>query len=208
MELHAYPLLNMSAIIWGMYRHSKSCILQNEPAAPSTSTSSFTLFPLLPTELRIKIWELVAGQPRNVELSCTLTSFYLPEGRWFSHSKPPAIFHVCLESRSVATSTFSVFYFSPLNLGASCSNPIYINFEAETLWLCSDLHESWARDLLENNPQLKEKLKFIAVKESLWKDLNRIELTPSWSDGSDSGKEQFKPVYVGLKALENVRFHS
>lgn len=88
-----------------------------------------------------------------------------------------------------------------------CSIPLRINFSADTLWLCEDLQTDWARDLLEKNEQLKKQLKFLAVKEKLWKELNEVELTPI-PESSALGRVAApkKAVYCGLKAIEDVRF--
>ena len=90
-------------------------------------------------ELRLKIWEAATEQPNTVELSCTPTASYLPNGRWFSHSKPPTIFRVCSESRAVAMQRYDVLTFSPDVVGIPCKMQIYINFDVDTLWVCSDM---------------------------------------------------------------------
>lgn len=196
-----------SRIIYFMYHHCQFCVSAKE-RTPEPSPDTFTLFPLLPFELRLKIWQFIANTPRTVELTCTPTASHLPEGRWFSHSKSPVIFRICSESRAVAQFEYSVLEFPPEQLGHPCSTPLQINFAADTLWLCGDLQPDWARDLLERNEQLKEKLKFLAVGEKMWKWLNQTELTPIL-DAHISGQVEAprKDVYSGLKAIEDVKFH-
>ncbi|KAF8858263.1 hypothetical protein BDZ45DRAFT_399636 [Acephala macrosclerotiorum] len=196
-----------SRIIYFMYRHCQFCVSAKEHT-PEPSPDSFTLFPLLPFELRLKIWHFIANTPRTVELTCTPTASHLPEGRWFSHSKSPVIFRICSESRTIAQSQYSVLDFPSEQLGLPCSTPLRINFAADTLWLCGDLQSEWAWDLLEKNEQLKEKLRFLAVREKLWKALNQTELTPV-PDAHLSGRAETprKYVYSGLKAIEDVKFH-
>ena len=77
---------------------------------------------------------------------------------------------------------------------------------SESLHLCGDLQPAWARDLLEKNEQLKEKLRFIVVKERLWQDLNQVQLTPVWNH--ESKEDSPTAVRGGLKALVDVKFHS
>lgn len=59
----------------------------------------FHPFPRLPTELRIRIWEMTI-QPRIVEICC-IHSGYLPRlVKTFSLTAPPATLHACQESRN------------------------------------------------------------------------------------------------------------
>jgi hypothetical protein len=127
------------SLIFFMYHHSQHCVLSKKGLMPPLSTDSFTLFPLLPMELRLKIWEAATEDPNNLELSCTPTASYLPDGRWFSHSKPPIIFQVCSESRSVAMRCYDVLTFSPDVVGIPCKTQLYINFDVDTLWICADM---------------------------------------------------------------------
>lgn len=191
-----------------MYHHCQFCVSAKE-RLPDPSPDKFTLFPLLPSELRLKVWHLIANGPRSVELTCTPTASHLPEGKWFSHSKSPVIFRVCSESRAVALSTYSILSFSADQIGMPCSMALRINFSADTLWLCGDLHPAWARDLLEKNEQLKEKLKFLAVKEKLWNELNEVELTPLPEiHHPEKVVVPKEGIVKGLKAIKNVQFHS
>lgn len=153
-------------------------------------------------------WQQVASQPRTVELTCTPTASNLPEGRWFSHTKTPYIFHVCSESREVALTQYSTLEFTNDQIGFPCKEIFYIDFLVDTLWLCADLRSGWARDLLEKNEQLKEKLRCLAVNETVWKQLNEVELTPVWTAYNGSYDSLPVPVSCGLKALDNLRFHS
>jgi hypothetical protein len=130
-------------LIYFMYHHYQHCVISNvKPVPPPSSTESFTLFPLLPIELRLKIWECVAEHPNTVELSCTPTASYLPDGRWFSHSKHPIIFQICSESRAVAMARYELLTFSSDIVGIPCKGGLYINFDVDTLWVCSDMHVS------------------------------------------------------------------
>ncbi|KAK0112784.1 hypothetical protein ONS95_014517 [Cadophora gregata] len=192
-------------IIYFMYHHTHHCVISREKRL-AVSSDSFTLFPLLPAELRLKIWEAVADEPRVVEVTCTPTASHIPEGRWFSHSKAPVIFCVCSESRYIALQKFEVLKFHADQIGIPPSITLYINFASESLHLCGDLQAAWARDLLEKNEQLKEKLRFICVKEILWQDLNQVHLTPVWNP--ESNVEPPLAVRGGLKALVDVKFHS
>lgn len=192
-----------------MYHHYQYCITTMGPQTPRKSEDEFTLFPFLPPELRLKIWEAVAAEPQTVELSCTPTSSYLSKGRWFSHNKPPVIFGICSESRSVALTHYSELEFSSDQIGVPWPK-LYFNFELDTLWLCNDLCAFWAKDLLEKNLQVQQKLKFLAVDEKLWKSLNQPIFTPG-ANVTLSGLGIFdmnsKVVISYLGALENLRFH-
>ena len=135
-------------LIYFMYHHYQHCFISKQGLMAPPSTDSFTLFPLLPMVLRLKIWEAVTDQPNTVELSCTPTASYLPDGRWFSHSKPPTIFRICSESRAIAMQRYNVLEFSPDVVGIPCKTQLYINFDVDTLWVCSDMVSL----LLSRNP--------------------------------------------------------
>jgi hypothetical protein len=132
-------VINMSStrLIYFMYHHYQHCFLSKVSKMTTPSTESFTLFPVLPAELRLKVWDMVAEEPNTLEISCTPTASYLPDGRWFSHSKPPTIFRICSESRAVAMAHYDVLTFSPDVVGIPCKGDLYINFSVDTLWVCS-----------------------------------------------------------------------
>ena len=70
---------------------------------------TFTLFPHLPFELRLKIWEHALSEPRTVTISCQREM--LDRERRFakaftSPTPPPSLLHTCRESRSEALSQY------------------------------------------------------------------------------------------------------
>ena len=69
---------------------------------PATDTGpTFHLFPRLPTELRLQIWEMTV-EPRTVELHCNHRTSY-PDFygvKIHSSTPPPATLHACRESRN------------------------------------------------------------------------------------------------------------
>jgi len=96
-----------------------------------TSPPSFELFPTLPFELRLKIWDLVLSSPRVVTLSCERAK--LDRERRFakaftSKTPPPALLHVCRESRFEALSTYQPFFKTE-------TSPIftYVSFEQDAI---------------------------------------------------------------------------
>jgi len=197
-------------IMYFMYHHAQHCSISAGPPPPAKSTDSFTLFPLLPAELRLKIWQTIAAERQIIELSCTPTSPNLPTGRWFSHTKTPIIFSVCSESRSVAVSEFTLLQFSPDQIGVPRQS-LYINWSRDTLWLCNDLSSVWAKDLLEKNEQIQAQLRFLAISESLWKTLNQSSASSSPTGrvpGMVRSDSPLLDVKGNLRALENVKFHS
>ncbi|KAI1458883.1 hypothetical protein F4805DRAFT_105883 [Annulohypoxylon moriforme] len=73
-----------------------------------TPLTSFTPFPALPTELRIKIWN-ESFQPRVVELHSQIPTHSISETpKWASNCSNPAALSVCFESRMLAQAHFSV----------------------------------------------------------------------------------------------------
>jgi hypothetical protein len=196
-------------IIYFMYHHYQHCIANISHPPNPKSMDTFTLFPLLPSEIRIKIWQTVASEPQTVELSCTPTSSYLPRGRWFTHNKPPTIFSINSESREVALLHYSILTFSPDQIGVPWPK-IYFNFDQDTLWLCDDLCSIWARDLLEKNEQLKTQLRFLSVEKQLWKSLNQT-VFPLVSNmnlpGMAVSNMDNPPIKENFTALEDLKSH-
>lgn len=98
--------------------------------APSTSTSltasSFTLFPLLPTEIRLHIWRFALPDTgRVVELRRSREDWEVT-----ASPSPPAVFSVNQESRD------EVIRYSILNdamLTLNGENQVYFNYELDTL---------------------------------------------------------------------------
>lgn len=196
-------------IIYFMYHHYQHCITTVGSTQPPTSTNASTLFPLLP-EIRLKIWQTIAAEPQTVELSCTPSSSYLPHGCWFSHSKPPAIFSICSESRAIALAQYTILTFSPDQIGIPWPT-LYFNFSVDTLWLCNDLCAISARDLLEKNQQLQKQSRFLVVEEKLWKVLNPAIFTPSpiiSLSGLGVDDMNSRPITGYMEALENLSFTS
>ncbi|KAL2165074.1 hypothetical protein VTH06DRAFT_370 [Thermothelomyces fergusii] len=78
------------------FSHSSiACSTSPPPPSSSSSTSSFTLFRCLPPELRLEIYRH-ACHPRVV----SLTYHPVPEDAFFCPTHPPALLHVCRESRA------------------------------------------------------------------------------------------------------------
>jgi len=177
----------------------------------SRPLQTFTLFPLLPPELRLKIWQKLAAQPHTLELGRTSTDANGPQGQWFSRSQPPAIFSVCSESRAAALHLFSALTFSDGQTGLPCRKPLYINFETGTLCIGSDFHPKLAEDLLFRNAQLKESLKYLAISSKLWTVINPVYLDPGWDGGNVWPRLNLsmpRGVEIGSRALKHVELQS
>lgn len=99
----------------------------------SSPTKNFTLFPLLPLELRLKIWSYMSPGPRNLSIQYNMSSQYSSSratpsfGGWTSPSPVPVILHICHESRSEALKYLQLSfgsYFHPAKL--------YFDFSCDT----------------------------------------------------------------------------
>jgi hypothetical protein len=66
--------------------------------------NEFHLFPILPSEIRIKIWGIALSIPRNVTVDCKRGV------RSFSPSEPPALLQVCRESRFESLQIYKTFF--------------------------------------------------------------------------------------------------
>lgn len=188
------------------YHRFQHCVLNVLPPTPPRSSDKFILFPLLPPELRLKIWQTIAQEPQTIELSCMFVSSNMSTGgRWFTHNSPPIIFSVCSESRAAAYYEYTLLDFSPEQIGQRWQT-VFINWERDTLWLCNDLSATWAKDLFGKNEQLKENLKNLSVGENLWKAINPM------GDGTATSptglKTKATDVVGKLRVLKGVEFHS
>jgi hypothetical protein len=67
------------------------------PIKSPTPLLTFTIFLLLPTELRLKIWQYAALQPQEIKLFILSPEWMSP--RMKQQTRAPAIMHTCHESR-------------------------------------------------------------------------------------------------------------
>jgi 2EXR family len=118
--------------------------------ATSNDTNSlaaeFTCFPKLPIEMRLKIWKCAANIPRNVDL--WIGAAYSNMSMWgvgspsheyiFSTSSPPAILHICRESRHEGLSNYALAFGTEYSVGRNRVTEeatVYVNWEADTICL-------------------------------------------------------------------------
>lgn len=100
--------------------------LTMDETAPTTAPRAFTLFPFLPTELRLAIWQ-ASCHPRILEIH------YCPsQDRCFTPSKPPVILSVCRESRHEALSRI---YAKAFGTRTHPSGSIYFAPELDILYI-------------------------------------------------------------------------
>jgi len=99
---------------------------------------TFTCFPRLPAELRMKVWKYASHVTRNIDISTRI--LYLssePQGKgaapsyyYTSSCPPPSILHVCKESRTEAMIYYQLDFESSENVwnrsGTSRFPPVYI----------------------------------------------------------------------------------
>ncbi|KAE9381206.1 hypothetical protein N431DRAFT_424799 [Stipitochalara longipes BDJ] len=95
---------------------------------------SFTLFPDLPVEIRLKIWSFIAPSPRTVSIKYKGLSFnsigkgFLAAAGWRSPDPVPIILHICQESRTEALKSYQLAFGLYLQRGH-----IYFDFSKDTL---------------------------------------------------------------------------
>lgn len=95
------------------------------------SSPAFTLFPKLPTELRLQIWKYALPGPRVIRVKKNWKMF-LP-GRIRAAAKPPAILQTNSESRQLAMRFYELSFNSAIK-----GRPIDINYRVDALYM-----ESW-----------------------------------------------------------------
>ncbi|KAK0128287.1 hypothetical protein ONS95_000262 [Cadophora gregata] len=114
-----------------------------------SALTEFHLFPTLPSELRIKIWETVLSSPRIVHINCEkgVIKSNQQQTRFiksFLSSTPiPPTLHVCRESRYEALSIYKTHFatfksnYTPYHKTLKAPNYIYVAFGQDTI-RCSD----------------------------------------------------------------------
>ncbi|KAK0742569.1 hypothetical protein B0T21DRAFT_252561, partial [Apiosordaria backusii] len=129
---------------------------------------TFPLFPLLPAELRLKIWHF-SFLPRTVVLHTRRTHYaddnHREQPKWQSHSFNPAALSVSIEARYAALKHYNVTL--PLYAPSAQRHPLdpemnserpgdllpsrvlYLNLEHDTVALLGDLHYTRLTKLLD-----------------------------------------------------------
>ncbi|KAK0716122.1 hypothetical protein B0H67DRAFT_489774 [Lasiosphaeris hirsuta] len=137
----------------------------SNPFAPGT----FPYFPLLPAELRLKIWALSLA-PRTIELHTRRTHYADSDAhrrrvpQWQSLSRNPALLAVSAEARAAALEFYTVAlplaapfgrkggygaFERPGDMLSDSDRVLYISLEADTVVLLGDLHYGRLTTLLE-----------------------------------------------------------
>ncbi|KAE8454158.1 hypothetical protein EG329_005083 [Mollisiaceae sp. DMI_Dod_QoI] len=111
-----------------------------------TSLTQFDLFPLLPFELRIKIWGVALTTPRTVSISCK--KGHLDTERritlsFTSHTPPHPLLRVCHESRFETLNTYSYVPMFKTDVSPRC---IYVNFTYDTIRCAAAVLEYLGRE--------------------------------------------------------------
>jgi len=147
---------------------------------------SFYLFINLPFEIRASIWEYALPDRRVLRVSDLpvpdLPNVYHSAGIFFCSAYPPALLHVCQESRKVALTQFKSFF--EKGWRGEISRPIYFRPKLDVLYLDSERLGGIARD----NPEINE-IESIAIPNRLCTEPERI-----WSANN-------QPCFQGMKRL-------
>ncbi|KAH7357156.1 hypothetical protein BKA65DRAFT_423996 [Rhexocercosporidium sp. MPI-PUGE-AT-0058] len=95
--------------------------------APLSERGEFKVFPKLPLELRNMVWKEAARVPQLVKIGLN-PSAHRYIGEVVNFTKPPALLHVCTESRRVALPEYEVAFAK-----WSTGDGIYFNFERDAI---------------------------------------------------------------------------
>lgn len=164
-------------LLWTVDQH----ILYTRTA--NMSSASFHLFARLPTELRLKIWELADDEPRIILIQHNSdVGGYVPD----PSPPPPVLLSVCHESRHLIVGRY-VQAFKTLK-GYSC----WVRFDADTFVL--DFAEA-GRMITLTNDQLRVRNLRLEVCPDDWAPLEGPD--PQWWEETDMAL-----MYPELKSLE------
>lgn len=134
----------------------------NKIAMIAADESQFSLFPNLPSELRIKIWRVAFPGPR-----CVAVRYNKQHAQYTSDGPPPTLLQTCAESRNIFLSTYEKLMFSPKH-----ESSVYVDFSRDTIYFNS-LACSPDGDLafdLATSPQ-RQKILYCAIDAQLWEVL-------------------------------------
>ncbi|KAI4862079.1 hypothetical protein F4820DRAFT_36954 [Hypoxylon rubiginosum] len=128
-----------------------------EGEQPPSSLAEFPSFPLLPAELRIKIWN-ASFEPRVVELHKTpdvsvvdnTPKLGFGPSPWLSNCSNPAALSICSEARELALKHFAVplAVFAPRR-GELCRRPLYLDPASDLLVIVGDVDYLGLADLFD-----------------------------------------------------------
>jgi hypothetical protein len=142
------------------------------------SPIAFTLFTSLPSELRIKIWKYSLPEPRVVPVRYNRAA-----KQYTSTTAPPALLHVCSESRSLFLSTYTKFVLSP-----KYDSAVFVDFERDHIFF-DNLDCSPEGDLsldLAKSPH-RDRILSCAIDSQVWEilrvfkydSLSEVKLMPN-----------------------------
>ncbi|CZR55805.1 uncharacterized protein PAC_05693 [Phialocephala subalpina] len=202
---------------------SASTSLSEKP--PTTPCSTFTLFPKLPKELRLQVWNNASFITRNVDIWIAvlrvgdpLSQFVNSEHHYFvSSAPPPALLHCCQESRAEGLKHYTLDFGTNKKLNgdrpiknrsagvALVVEPrIYINWAADRIclmnyWIVGDPmnHPSGVGDLFVKCKE--KKLRFLAFNVILDWDDPDDEFRVPYEDSRDI--QLSRPWITGVEEL-------
>ncbi|APA10622.1 hypothetical protein sscle_06g053920 [Sclerotinia sclerotiorum 1980 UF-70] len=211
------PGLEVRQLKWQLPEELPRMLLQ------SSNLASFTLFPFLPKELRIKIWKLAAIHPRIVQIT-----YDHPTESLVSLSPAPALLATCGEARDELLPLFK-----QLSLpNSACEAIIYLNLEVDTCYVrraTTSMEDAspytanftTTKAIFGNNDSKElhplSFVKHLAIDSSLID--SPVELRLLWGDWDQNSKPQdlklkcletFKIVYAPIgprPSLRKIRGH-
>jgi 2EXR family len=183
-----------------LLRFTITTISELSKAVELPALVQFTLFPKLPKELRIKVWQFVAREPRIVEVCQLQDSQYIAHatednnyewrnsGPFYSPTAIPVILHINRESRVIALENYN------LSVPHS-SHPaqIYYNPFVDILYFpawCFQYDISCFETA--TRPEIKDTIRRIAIDNLIW--------FSGWDDGTINNQIQID----GFKNLEEL----
>jgi hypothetical protein len=129
----------------------------------------FPRFTCLPSELRLRIWELSIPEARVVPVR-----FHRRFNQYVSDAAPPALLHVCSETRTLFLSTHTKLILSP-----KYDSAVFVNFAIDTIFFDS-LDCSPEGDLsldLARSPH-RTRILSCAIETQVWEILRVFKYDP------------------------------
>ncbi|TGO91979.1 hypothetical protein BPOR_0013g00100 [Botrytis porri] len=192
------PLLELQQLSWPLPETLPRMFLR------SSTLTTFSLFPYLPKELRVKIWKLAARHPRIVHLTYDHSIESL-----VSLSPIPALLSTCGEARDELLALFKQLALPSSAFGAR----IYVDLDVDTVYVRRPTTSEYASPYTSNFMTTKaifgandsaarhplSDVKHLAIDSSLID--SPIELRLLWGDWN----HRSKPSDLKLRELETLK---
>ena len=176
-RLKSGPVAIMKALLQNMQTSVNKIESLTKGLLEAALPGEFTIFPMLPAELRLKIWKMALPGPRIVEvyLDRVADPSYGDFRVIRTNTPPPTLLSVNLESRKVALEK----YWLNLNYNMSCTCACYAQIDPteDTIYIPWSIHNTaLPQNSLINgtiwSDEARDSVRFMSIDERTWRSIS------------------------------------